>query len=483
MSAILMSCYDFFLIKWIAQLLGYIMGGLYDFFSMFEIYNIGLCIIVFTIITKLIIFPLIVKQQKWTKVSSVMSPELQAIQKKYVNKPRDSVNMQKQQKEMNDVYEKYGTTPTGSCWTMLIQMLILFALYAVIVSIPSYVKPISEIYDNMSAKVSEGFDLLEDINNIDTLVNGKEDEDFAEYINNNYDSKKDADENKEAIYENLINLYATIKPADDFKDAYDIAITKIDAFIAITDAKWDELIKAETDDKDVELLNKYKAYTDDEWNSLKNKLSSIKNNDDEDINSIDEYSNQISEIYTLAKIDLSISPSDGAWFAIIIPILSFLTQWLSMKISQSGNQQNMENNPMASSMKMMMLTMPVLSAFFCYTLPAGLGLYWIMSAIVQTFTTYIINRKYKDMDVQDIINENLEKQKKKKERLGITAEDRTISNAANSNAKNIKSNPAKINTSSIDYEEEKQEAKTYKAGSIAERANMVKQYNEKNAKK
>ena len=87
------------------------------------------------------------------------------------------------------------------------------------------------------------------------------------------------------------------------------------------------------------------------------------------------------------------------------------------------------------------------------------------------------------MDVQDIINENLEKQKKKKERLGITAEDRTISNAANSNAKNIKSNPAKINTSSIDYEEEKQEAKTYKAGSIAERANMVKQYNEKNAKK
>lgn len=503
MSTILMSgCYDFFLIKWIANLLGYIMSFLYDFFGMMGIYNIGICIIVFTIITKLLIFPLAVKQQKWTKVSSVMSPELQAIQKKYANK-RDADSMQRQQREMNAVYEKYGTSPTGSCWPMLIQMLILFALYAIIISIPTYVKPISEIYDNMSTKVEQGFEILDSIENVDKLVNG-EDKSFSDLIDRNYDSDKDSSENKKKIYDNLINLYASVKPAEDFDSAYEMAKEKINALILVTDTKWDELIKASTNDKNTEILNKYKGYTDTDWNNLLNSLSILVNNEDEEINSIEEYSNQISEIYTLAKINLSLSPQAsmdaGAMIALLIPILSFLSQWLSMKISQSSSGQQLQDNPMASSMKFMLYSMPVLSAWFCYTLPAGLGLYWIMSAVVQTGTTLIINHKYKDMDVQDIINENVEKMKKKRERLGVSPEDNRISNVANYNAKNIKSHTSYTNTTSDDYKEVndyfsslennvnedkdiKLNGKTYKKGSIAERANMVKQYNEKNSKK
>ena len=116
------------IIGWCASLLGKVMEWIYVFFSNVGIENIGLCIIVFTIIIKLCMFPLAVKQQKFSKLSSLMNPELQAIQKKYQGK-KDNESMMKMQEETSAVYQKYGTSPTGSCLQMLIQMPILFSLY------------------------------------------------------------------------------------------------------------------------------------------------------------------------------------------------------------------------------------------------------------------------------------------------------------------------------------------------------------------
>ena len=62
-----------------------------------------------------------------------MQPDIRKIQKKYAGK-RDQASMLKQQEEMQIIYEKYGTSPTGGCLPMLIQMPILFALYPVAVS-------------------------------------------------------------------------------------------------------------------------------------------------------------------------------------------------------------------------------------------------------------------------------------------------------------------------------------------------------------
>ena len=66
-----------------AQILGWIMEALFRFTSTFGIMNIGLCIILFTIVMKLLMLPLTLKQQKSSKLMAVMQPELQAIQKKY----------------------------------------------------------------------------------------------------------------------------------------------------------------------------------------------------------------------------------------------------------------------------------------------------------------------------------------------------------------------------------------------------------------
>lgn len=490
MSSILMAggCYDFFLIRWIANILGVIMSGLYNFFGLFGLFNIGLCIVVFTIICKMILIPITIKQQKFAKVSSKMTPEIQAIQKKYEGK-RDNASMMKQQEEMQAVYAKYGTSPTGSCLPMFIQMFILLALYAVIISIPEYVKPVGEIYQNISDEIVEVFDDYDDLYNVNSALDPNyKDNDFNTLIKNNYDSSKDLESNNKVIYDNLCNLYATVKPLDDFSNGYEKAIAIIDTLKSTSDDKWDEIINKEKAEKNpndykIALYEKYKGFTNLEWDNYKNDLGKIKNN-------VSDFEKEISSIYTFAWIDLSKTPSNLPWYAMIIPILSFLTQWLSMKIS-TASQPSMDGNPMASSMKIMNFTMPLISAFFCYSLPAGLGLYWVMSAVVQIIQQLFINHHFKNMDVDDIIKENVEKANKKKAKQGIIVEDNKISDAATYSTKGIKVDYSKFESYNKDSETEENtentsgenKEKEYKKGSIAQRANMVKEFNEKNSKK
>ena len=109
-----------------ATVLGIIMDWLFKLTSVFGIQNIGLCIILFTLVTKLLMFPLTLKQQKSSKLMSVMQPELNAIQAKYKGKT-DQESMMKQNVEIQALYEKYGTSMTGGCLQLIIQMPILFA--------------------------------------------------------------------------------------------------------------------------------------------------------------------------------------------------------------------------------------------------------------------------------------------------------------------------------------------------------------------
>lgn len=132
----------------IASVLGIIMDILFRITGQFGIFNVGLCIILFTIVMKMLMLPLTIKQQKSTKLMSVMNPEIQAIQNKYKGK-KDNESMQRQNVELQAVYEKYGTSMTGGCLPLLIQMPILFALYRVIYNIPAYVPSVRVYFDNV----------------------------------------------------------------------------------------------------------------------------------------------------------------------------------------------------------------------------------------------------------------------------------------------------------------------------------------------
>lgn len=126
----------------IVRIFGWIIEGIYHLLATVGIHNVGLCIILFTLISKLLLLPLTMKQQRSMKITQVAQPEINKITKKYRGK-RDQASMMKQQEEMQKIYDKYGTSPTGGCATTLIQFPIIMALYYVIRAVEVYIPQIS----------------------------------------------------------------------------------------------------------------------------------------------------------------------------------------------------------------------------------------------------------------------------------------------------------------------------------------------------
>ena len=147
----------------IARLLGLIMNGIYNFFHWFGVENIALSIIVFTFITKMLMLPLTIKQQKFSKLQAKIAPEIQKIQEKYKGK-KDEASLRKQQAETQAVYDKYGASPTSGCLPLLITLPIMFALYRVINNVPSYVNTVREYYMTVATAIqTHGTEILESI--------------------------------------------------------------------------------------------------------------------------------------------------------------------------------------------------------------------------------------------------------------------------------------------------------------------------------
>ena len=352
MTVSLLTAANWPLVGQLCWLLGKVMSFIYDFLDKALPSDnglVGLSIIIYTILVYTCMLPLTINQQRSSKMMAVINPEVQKIQKKYKNK-KDQASMMKQQEEIQQVYDKYGTSMIGGCLPLLIQMPFLFALYPVIYNIQQYVPAIK----GAPAAVNR-FITIPDL---------------------------------------------TVSPAA----------------------------------------------------MLKNSGS-----------------------YGMPAIVIMIT-------AIVLPLLSAGTQYVSMKLSQaiSGQQQMDKDNPMAGTMKTMNMTMPLFSVFMVFTLPTGIGIYWIISALVRTIQQICLNKHFEKIDLDDIIKKNQEKAKKKREKMGIS--ENQINQAAKLKTKNI-SEPA---VSSKEKEEilEKAAANRSKAkpGSMSAKANLVKEFNEKNSR-
>lgn len=138
------------IINSLAQVLGYIFEGIYRALDLIDIHSMGLCIILFTIVVRILMLPSTIKQQKFARLNSIMQPEIQAVQKKYKDK-KDQASQMAQQEELRAVYDKYGTSPSGSCLTLVIQMAILFPLFQVIRKMDTYVPSIKALYKDKAA--------------------------------------------------------------------------------------------------------------------------------------------------------------------------------------------------------------------------------------------------------------------------------------------------------------------------------------------
>ena len=173
----------------------------------------------------------------------------------------------------------------------------------------------------------------------------------------------------------------------------------------------------------------------------------------------------------------------GVIIAVLIPVLAGLTQFISVKLSQAGagGAAMSDDNPMAASMKTMTYTMPLISVVFGFTLPAGLGLYWVASAAVRSVQQLAVNKYLSKKSIDDIIKENQEKAKKKREKKGTSAEE--INKMATTSTRNVGTSSSKPKGRAIDAEKEEkirkaQElAKNAKPGSLTSKANLVNKYN------
>jgi YidC/Oxa1 family membrane protein insertase len=98
----------------------------------------------------------------------------------------------------------------------------------------------------------------------------------------------------------------------------------------------------------------------------------------------------------------------------LIPILAAATSYLLTALTQAQMPQNNQSET-AASINSMNKIMPLLSAFFTFSFPAGIGLYWIMSNVVRIIQQYFINFYFKKKDQNDpLVIDNKSTQKKKK---------------------------------------------------------------------
>ena len=111
----------------------------YNFTDTMGIASYGLAIVLFTIVLKIILYPLTVKQIKSMKAMQTLQPKMKEIQEKYKN------NKQMQQQKMAEFYKETGFNPLSGCLPLLVQMPILIAIFYAIREF-EYLGPKSFLY-------------------------------------------------------------------------------------------------------------------------------------------------------------------------------------------------------------------------------------------------------------------------------------------------------------------------------------------------
>lgn len=411
----------------IASLLGMFMNGIFFVLNKLGIPNIGLAIIIMTILIYMAMLPLTVKQQKFSKLQRKMQPELNKINKKYEGR-KDPESMERQQAEIKEVYGKYGVSATGSCVQLIIQMPILLALYRVFYNIPAYVPMVKQAFFPLVDELigANAGDYLKETNAARFFLKQFENENYingvTEYVQNTF----------------------------------------------------------------IDVLNKFNSA---DWTALSENFSGLKSDIANTVTSLTKYNsflglNMANSPSSLFKEALANKTYVFVIVALIIPVLAAATQYLNVALMPQPESQD-GNDQMNNTMKSMNVMMPLMSAVFCWSLPNGMGLYWITGAVIRCIQQVVINKQIDKMDIDAMVEKNLEKMKEKEEKEGKKDKNRVSSSTMNTySSMNTRRMKDRSSTNvSADSERKVQQArqtngKKYKSGSLAEKANMVSSFND-----
>ena len=336
----------------IAIPLGWLLKLIYEWVS-----NYFVAIFLFTLLTRLLMFPLSLKSQKNQADRARLAPRLERLQKKYQKDPK------KLQEKQMALYEKEGVSLTGGCMPMLVQMLVLFGIISVIYS------PLKFLTDVPDAVVTSAVETV------------------------SYDDKKL--EAADTSAEEKAALQAR-------KDAGKYPSSKMTGYY-----------------KELRMLDNLEKFEDE----VKTNIAAL---DGYDAAKAQAYYDEMVDIrsqFMFFGKSLLVDPFDGGFAGIsllwIIPIISGLTALASAIISMKYTKQAAptEMQPgQGCSTNMMMYTMPLFSLFITFTVPGGVGVYWICSNLIATAQTVVLNHIYNPVKIREQAERDyLERRRQKEE--------------------------------------------------------------------
>jgi YidC/Oxa1 family membrane protein insertase len=129
--------------------LGWLVGHIYQ-----VIPNYGVTIIVLTVLIRLVLLPLGIKQVRSMQHMQIIQPKVKQIQQKYKG------NKQRQQEEIMKLYKEYGVNPFSGCWPVLLQFPILIAMYSVVrfPQHPIHIPEDTKLYAAVTAQIPQTID-------------------------------------------------------------------------------------------------------------------------------------------------------------------------------------------------------------------------------------------------------------------------------------------------------------------------------------
>lgn len=336
--------------------------------------NYGVALFLFTVVINLIQLPSRIKQQKDSTKMARLKPKLDQIQKKYAN------NREKLNEATMELYNQENVNPMGSCLPLVITYVILFAIIEVVYAPMTYISnlPSEKInaaqqtvvdYYKVAQAVSK--DKPEDAATAQTLSERLADgADLAELLTGYNESLEFSDER-------LAEVIAGFE-ANPGLDEYFNDNQKVSSRLLAGGGSRSQLIVLSVADDYPQLF------------------------DSEIVQFCEDFN------YTFLGLYLGRYPSWKSVY-VIIPIVSLLSQLLMMFLSQFFMKKNGQSVQQGKGMMTMLYVMPLISFWIAFSFPAGIGIYWIFSAIVQIFITVSLNLYFKPARMDKILAKDAKK--------------------------------------------------------------------------
>ena len=341
------------MIAFFANLFGYVLNFLYELVK-----NYGLAIILFSVLVKLLMLPISIKQQKTMKKSAKIQEEMKQIQFKYKNEP------EKLNQEVMNLYKRENMSPFSGCFSSIVQLILLFSVFYLVRAPLTYMKKIdTNAINQMKAIVQEN-----------GATRGYEEIAIIDYVRN------------------LVNQ-ESVEKNEDTSDENIKQNTEIN-----TQNTTESIIENEQQNSETSAENNQTQESNQQENDQNNK---------EQFN-IYNYIDQVNLNMDFLGVDLSKVPSQDAKDVkvFIIPVLYVISSFISIRLSTATQNKKIKENEnseeevdaLAQSNKMMAWMMPIMSVSIASIAPLGLALYWLMNNILMIVERLISNKFLKEDD-------------------------------------------------------------------------------------